>query len=309
MTCIMGFPSTVPQCSTGICDTREEGGNRLRTRIIPEMSFTCRGTVTHWRAAGEFRDRGRARRNPVLSIWRERSSERMIYDRVGGIELGICGSGVQAPLVMGMSNVYECTLPQGERVTVQPGDIVGIQLPAANRVIFRLHFNDATTGPTNYVFNNHNSAFSLSKASSMTPDQPQISLTVEPIVTTTVPVLSITQPSTTTENFADMDATSSMDEVIGQSANVGTIAGVAIGGIIAILLVLIIFLLLVLVLRKFTPSNNSTIVNPAYNSNNSKAIFCIIILFCSQFRGHFPLISLITNIYFLRQYCCPSSLC
>ena len=195
----MGFPSTVPQCSTRGCGTREVNmRNGLRTRIIPEMSFTCFGTVTHWRAAGEFRGRGNTIENPVLSIWRERSSEPGTFDRVDGIQLGICGNGVQAPLVIGTRNVYECTLPQSERVSVQPGDIVGIQLPDASTVIFRLHFNDATTGPTNYVFNSHGSAFSLSEASSMTPDQPQISLTVEPVITMTVPVLSSTQPLTTT---------------------------------------------------------------------------------------------------------------
>ena len=41
----------------------------------------------------------------MLSIWRERSSEFGIYDRVDEIELGTCGSGVQAPLVMGTNNV------------------------------------------------------------------------------------------------------------------------------------------------------------------------------------------------------------
>ena len=176
----MGFPSTVPQCFTGVCGTREvgAGGSRLRTRIIPEMSFTCSGTVTHWRAAGVFRGGGTARENPIVSIWRERSSEPETYDRVDGIELGICSSGVQASLVMGMSDVYECTLPQSERVSVQPGDTVGIELPAANTVLFRLHFIDVTTGPTNYVFSSHDSTFSLSEAGSVTPDQPQISLIV-----------------------------------------------------------------------------------------------------------------------------------
>ena len=199
----MGFPSTVPQCSAGVCGTREvgTGGNRDRTRIIPEMSFTCSGTVTHWRAAGVFRTQGNALINSVLSTWRERSSEPGTYDRVGEIELGICGSqGVQAPLVMGTSNVYECTLLQSERVSVQPGDIVGIELHSANEAKFRLYFDNTNSGSANYVFDSHDSTFSLSLASStVIPDQPQVSLTIEPVIATTIPILQTTLPPTMTE--------------------------------------------------------------------------------------------------------------
>ena len=336
-TCIMGFLSTTSLCTSpnDICGTREiEGGgspdSRARTRIIPEMNFTCSGTVTHWRAAGEFRTGGNAEINSVLSIWREKSGG--TYDRVDGIELGRCGSGVQATLVTGMSNIYKCTLPESERVSVQPGDIVGIELPSDNRAKFRLYFDSSSSGPTNYVFNGHDSMFSLSQASSTRiQDQPQISLTVD---RTTVPPSSTTEtlstdpattqplteatsmaatgpaptealtmamttetqastnitgaPKTTTmemtitiESTADPTTTENTERnfpgtngVTGQQSgsNVAAIAGAAVGGIIAVLLVLIVVLLLVLVLRrqnlngqKFTPSNNSTIVNPVYD--------------------------------------------
>ena len=314
----MGFLSTVPQCSTGVCGTREDNGNRFRTRVIPEMSFTCHGTVTHWRAAGEFRTQGNAMINSVLSIWRERSSERGTYNRVGEVELGTCGNQVPAPSV---TNVYECTLPQSERVSVQPGDIVGIELPPENDANFQLYFDSTNSGPANSVFDSHDSTFSLSQASSnITQDQPQVSLTVEPDTATTIPILptilplTVTEaPSTTTDlpiippptttkvtsmatteplteaantmssrtAMEDSATTStitmappSRDEAVQPESDtsIGTIAGAAVGSIIAILLVLIIVLLLVLVLRrqsqsgqKFTPSNNSTIVNPVYN--------------------------------------------
>ena len=78
---------------------------RLRTRIIPDLFFTCSGTVTAWRAAGEFGSFETV--NSVLSIWRERSNESGTYDRIDGIELGICGSEDPAPSVMGISGVYE----------------------------------------------------------------------------------------------------------------------------------------------------------------------------------------------------------
>ena len=147
----MGFPSTVPQCTLDDCRTREEGGSRGITLIIPDMNFTCSGTVTGWRAAGEIRTQGNAETNSVLSIWRERSNEPGTYDRIDGIELGICGNEDPAPSVMGMSNVYDCSLPQSERVSVQPGDVVGVELPGKIRVRFRLYFDNSGRS-TNYIF-------------------------------------------------------------------------------------------------------------------------------------------------------------
>ena len=94
--CTVGFPTIVPGCTADSCDTKVTD-HIFTIRIIPEMSFTCSGTVTCWRAAGEFCDEINANVNQVLSIWRGKSSESGIYDRVGGIELGRCGSEVQAP--------------------------------------------------------------------------------------------------------------------------------------------------------------------------------------------------------------------
>jgi hypothetical protein len=180
------------------------------TRIIPEMSFTCSGTVTHWRAAGEFYQGNAAGRtqNSVLSIWREKSSEPGTYNRVGGIQLGICESEDPAPSVPGtLSGVYECTLPQNERVSVQPGDIVGIELPASNRADFQLYFDNTNNAPINHVFNGHGSTFSLSDAISFeqASDQPQIILTIEPDIVPTTTALPTTQPlPATTEALLTM---------------------------------------------------------------------------------------------------------
>ena len=193
-TCIMGLPSNASLCTSGTsCGTREGFQGGIRTRIIPDMNFTCSGTVTGWRAAGEIRDAGNAQTNSVLSIWRETSSGSGTYDRVSGTELGICGT--QDPAALVMSNIYECILPQ--TVSVQPGYIVGIELPPENESKFRLYFN-SQGGQTNHVFNGHGTTFSLSQAisSEETSDQPQISLTIVPDIATTV--LPTTQPSTTT---------------------------------------------------------------------------------------------------------------
>ena len=175
----------------------------MRTRIIPAISFTCSGTVTGWRAAGEIRDAGSAMTNSVLSIWRERNSGSGTYDRISGsrIELGICGTQDPAPSVMNNINIYECILPK--TVSVQPGYIVGIELPPQQESKFRLYFN-SQGGQTNHVFDGRGTTFSLSQAisSEETSDQPQISLTIVPDIATTV--LPTIQPSTTTEASSSM---------------------------------------------------------------------------------------------------------
>ena len=47
----MEFSPTVSQCISNGCSTREKI-IRVSIRIIPEINFTCTGTVTHWRADG-----------------------------------------------------------------------------------------------------------------------------------------------------------------------------------------------------------------------------------------------------------------
>jgi hypothetical protein len=95
-----------------------------------------------------------------------------------------------------MSDVYECTLPQSDRVSVQPGDIVGIkQLHIAfNRYKFGLHF-DNSHGPTNRIFNElFLQTINLNQNDGTEAAQPLISLTVE----RTVEVVPTTQSLATT---------------------------------------------------------------------------------------------------------------
>ena len=103
----MGFPSTASLCTLHVC-TNKELPSTIQTLVFPDLFFTCSGTVTHWSALGVGPS---ANINTVLIIWRERSSEPSTYDRVDGIELGICASEDLASLATGMIYDYECTVP------------------------------------------------------------------------------------------------------------------------------------------------------------------------------------------------------
>ena len=285
--CTLGFPTTVSSCTADNCATKEVD-NISTIRIIPGMLFACSGTVTHWRAAGEFCAGINANINPVLSVWRRRSSSKPeIYNRVGGIELGRCGREVQAPLVMGMSNVYECTLPQNERVSVQPRYIVGIELSEINNASFRLYF-DGDDGSQNYVFSQENlRTIDFNQNGGRTDSaQPQILLTVE-ITPTTQPLVTT---SSTTEIANNGPSTkNSLSTGLSNNASNPQDIGISIaivGGIVtlAVLLAFIIVLLLILILRsqksgqKLSPvpaSDRGNIINPTYNRKQSNIVFTL----------------------------------
>ena len=224
----MGFLSTVSECTSSGCGTRQEGST-VTTRIIPDMMFTCTGTVVKWRAAGIYDGRSV---NAMLNIWRERSGVAGTYDKVATIELGLCGSGVEATLVTGLSDVYECTLPESMRVSVQPGDIVGIEIARNIEYDFRLYFDNTNGGPTNYVFNGQFSTVTLSQSASTSQDQPQISLTVEMAVQTTesstTTQLSTTSIASTTELTTAADTTLGEVEMAVQTTHSSTTAQLSI---------------------------------------------------------------------------------
>ena len=173
------------------------------------MNFTCHGTVTHWRAAAEISTTGNRNTNATLGIWRERSSQPGTYDRVASIELGTCGSGVEATAVAGMTGVYECTLPESLRVAVQPGDIVGIDLPGSNEYKFRIYF-DRDGEPTNYEYSGNISTATISEGLSVIQEQPQLSLTVETVAATTTQSPPATTLSTTTDRSTTQDPTTTL---------------------------------------------------------------------------------------------------
>ena len=221
--CTSGFLSAVTDCTSSGCGTRREGSTVV-TRIIPDVRFTCNGSVVKWRAAGSIDSRRIT--NALLGIWRERGSESGTYDRVATIELGTCGNGVEASSVAGLTNVYECTLPENLIVSVKQGDIVGIEIARNNAYRFRLYFDDTNGGPTNYVFTEQLSTVAtLSQTDSIDQDQPQISLTVDMATTTTAEVSTTTQvqPPATTTIATTTEATTSINVIPGDVTTATTV--------------------------------------------------------------------------------------
>ena len=187
--CTSGFLSNVTPCSGG-CYT---GDSVLTNRLYPEVKFTCNGMVTEWRAAARQLD---GSRNTILWIWRETRSGSQTYRRISSVELGVCGSGV----VVGMGGVYECTLPESSRVTVQPGDVIGTEVAASSEVGFGLLYdNSRGFGPRGYIFDGQVVTTATLGPNNNRPNEiPLISLTVEPIMATATTTSEL-GPQTRTE--------------------------------------------------------------------------------------------------------------
>ena len=113
------------------------------TLLIPAMNFTCNATIAGFAVAGTRVPRSQ------LQIWRKNSSQTdFVYYKAGNIAGEFCA--YQRRIV---NITYWCTLFEVSRLSVQSGDILGLQLP--NQILFILN---GSGGPVNYI---HERAYQL----------------------------------------------------------------------------------------------------------------------------------------------------
>ena len=195
--CTMGFPpASLTECF--VPDGRQCHSESPSLHVLyPQMKITCNGTIVRWRAAGEetFLLTGTNRDlNTVLSIWRERGAE--IYERVGIFTLGFCGNGFA---VEGSDSVFECMLPQSSRVSVQTGDIIGVERMTTSLGFQILYRRTASGTRVRANIVQGSSRVRLIDSDVILTDEPQISLTVEPAVDnhtmTTIPTVTAVPPT------------------------------------------------------------------------------------------------------------------
>ena len=108
----------------------------IQNLLIPEMNFTCSASIVGFIVAG--RNSGDIPHLRV-QIWRKNRSS--MYYQVGQFSAhdGVCA-------IVGYT--YLCILQDSFQVSVQPGDILGLELPAtdSDEILF------TNGGPTNYIF-------------------------------------------------------------------------------------------------------------------------------------------------------------
>ena len=122
-------------------------GNYLydSTILIPDMKFTCSGTVVRVRVAGVKLTETDGNQSMKLQIWRQNMTEPVgRYFRVDEIALpSTCKMNklTQSSSVSRMFRdiAYDCVLNHSTPVTVKSGDILGIELPPENIADFELY--------------------------------------------------------------------------------------------------------------------------------------------------------------------------
>ena len=117
------------------------------TLLIPAMNFTCNATIAGFAVAGT---RLNSAPHSQLQIWRKASSQNSVYYKAGSFFVNTAGGICAAWRIVNIT--YWCTLFEVSRLSVQPGDILGLQLPSNFEILF------TNRGPVNYI---HESVYQL----------------------------------------------------------------------------------------------------------------------------------------------------
>ena len=145
------------------------------TVLIPDINFTCCETLVAFTFTGINRRRGQ--QDPMIQIWRTNASNPDAYYKTGpSIPVNTDSVACADGLPMVVSRTYFCILNKDYQISVQPGDILGLEIPPTNIFDFDILFTRG--GSTNYIFNKpliHNSTIKLSETTTTVPQIPQVS--------------------------------------------------------------------------------------------------------------------------------------
>ena len=164
--CISGFQDIVlPEGSA------QGDPNNVTTRLFPELRFGCSGSIVRFTVAVVNRN---GQQSPKIQLWRANNSD--VYYKIGPDIPIVDRSPTCLRDELG-GGIFRCTLNKAFQVSVQPGDILGLELPPENDVDFDIYFTDE--GPVNYVFEERlASTVNLSETNRSTSHVPQISFVV-----------------------------------------------------------------------------------------------------------------------------------
>ena len=140
--------------------------------------FTCNGTVTGFTVAG-IEQRGQ--QDAIIQIWREdlSHSNQGVYYNAGADIAIICENELAVVREIAGNNnrgVFHCNLTKSSKVTVQAGDILGLEIPPPANDDFLVLYAISTKAPENFVFDSRPlaSPVSVCNASSINYQLPQL---------------------------------------------------------------------------------------------------------------------------------------
>ena len=148
--------------------------NKVTTRLFPDLRFGCRGNLVRFTVA--LVDRTTGEQSPKIQIWRPNDTQPCVYYKPGP-DIPIVRSSSVCLRDRFSGGIFQCTLNETFQVQVQPGDILGLELPPENDDDLDIYFTDK--GPVNYVFEDRlDSTTNLSEAHKFTSHLPQINFVV-----------------------------------------------------------------------------------------------------------------------------------
>ena len=158
-----------------------EAGRHPHTQLIPEMNFVCSGIITGYTATLIDQNGGQ---DPVIQIWRKNVGSYYKTSPDIAIDSALCVDGLtRLTEVSGGHGVFHCNLTQSTRVSVQAGDILGLELPEREKGNndIRLAFATVSSGPISYVFDTSESQVSYNaiwRHNQIVRELPQITLEI-----------------------------------------------------------------------------------------------------------------------------------
>ena len=115
------------------------------------MNFTCNGTITKVTVGGVMRSGNRKMKPVRIKFWKESAIESGIYYKyqktiVLALKKNMCNKQDEQCMFR-----LDCE----KQISVEPGDILGIEVPQQSDADFELHSVSAP-GQTNYIFRGNN---------------------------------------------------------------------------------------------------------------------------------------------------------
>ena len=175
--CVDGFPERLGSAARG-------NNARIVTLILPDMKFTCNGRIVEFTVAGV---RQGGAQDPKIQVWRENITQPGAYYKPNPdipVNTSVCDGGLQQ--LSTNNRLFHCKLgSRAPQVSVQAGDILGIELPPTKEDEFVLWFTrpiDKGSRAITYLFEGQlPSTVELSNTGTYinkVQEQPQITITL-----------------------------------------------------------------------------------------------------------------------------------
>ncbi len=140
--CVNGLVSAERVLQLGRVAGSLKSDRKEQQRIIPDITFTCSGTVSEWIVAAEWKGGGMDVNFPEMQVWRETATGSGVYTKIHGTPLSFSE--------INTTEIYRYTIAP---IVVQPGDVLGMFEPDKSRL--ELYYTDKY-GPANYYMSTGN---------------------------------------------------------------------------------------------------------------------------------------------------------